>query len=188
VSEQVGRDGRELTRRRLLRVLGYGSVALMGGRLLGRADAARAVSPQPLITRLNREWGLEYPIVGAGMGFYALPELVAAISNAGALGVLGAAAEPPPRVLALIRDIKTRTNRPFGVDFVNTTLLGAGVPAVTDEHIEACAVEAVPLVVFFWDPPSGAGYSACTPSAPRCGCRWPRWTALGKHWVEAWMP
>jgi NAD(P)H-dependent flavin oxidoreductase YrpB (nitropropane dioxygenase family) len=40
---------------------------------------------------------LAHPVVGAGMGFVALPELVAAVSNAGGLGVLGVAPEPPPR-------------------------------------------------------------------------------------------
>jgi NAD(P)H-dependent flavin oxidoreductase YrpB (nitropropane dioxygenase family) len=40
-------------------------------------------------TRLAREYGVEFPFVSAGMGFIALPELVAAVSNAGGLGLLG---------------------------------------------------------------------------------------------------
>jgi NAD(P)H-dependent flavin oxidoreductase YrpB (nitropropane dioxygenase family) len=36
----------------------------------------------------TREYGLELPFISAGMGFVALPELVAAVSNAGGLGCL----------------------------------------------------------------------------------------------------
>ncbi len=105
---------------------------------------------------MTKEYGLAYPIVGAGMGFYALPELVAAISNAGALGVLGTAPEPPPRVEFLIREVKARTSNLYGVDLVNTTLFGQGVPAVTDDHIDVLVAEQVPIVVFFWNVPSRA--------------------------------
>src|SRR5262249_22813011 len=82
--------------------------------------------------------------------------LVAAISNAGALGVLGAAVEPPPRLQILIQQIRARTPNLFGVDLVNTTLFGAGVPAITDAHIDVLVQESLPVVVFFWNPPTQA--------------------------------
>ena len=87
--------------------------------------AARRVRAQPAS---RASTAITYPIVGAGMGFYSRPPLVAAISNAGGLGVLGAAAEPPPRLLSLIHETRTRTRRPFGVDLVNTTFSAAGLP------------------------------------------------------------
>jgi enoyl-[acyl-carrier protein] reductase II len=141
-----------MNRRKILQLLGYGGAALLAGP--ARADGGR-ITPG-LRTRLTHEYGLRHPIVGAGMGFYALPELVAAISNAGALGVLGAAVEPPPRLQFLIQQIKASTPHLYGVDLVNTTLFGAGVPAITDAHIDVLVAERVPVVVFFWDPPTQA--------------------------------
>lgn len=104
-----------------------------------------------LSTRLTRDYGLEFPFVSAGMGFIALPELVAAVSNAGGLGLLGVGPAPPPLMQQMIRQIKTLTPRPFGVDFIHeNTSFG---PATTDEHIDACIAEGVKLVVFFWNLP-----------------------------------
>lgn len=61
--------------------------------------------------------GIRYPIVQAGMAGATTPELVAAVSNAGGLGVFGAALTPPDRVREVIRAIKSLTDRPFGVNF-----------------------------------------------------------------------
>lgn len=69
---------------------------------------------------------IEYPIMLAGMGptvgggqaGVAGPELVAAVSNAGGLGVLGAAGFPPDRLEQAIKRIQDLTDRPFGVDIL----------------------------------------------------------------------
>lgn len=66
---------------------------------------------------------IEYPIVLAGMGGASVPALAAAVSNAGGLGVLGAAACAPERLRAWIRQTRELTDKPFGVD----TLLPASV-------------------------------------------------------------
>jgi len=103
-------------------------------------------------TRLTRRLGLENPIVQAGMGFVALPELVAAVSNAGGLGILGVSPEPPPAIGNMADATRRLTSRPFGVDLVHArTTLG---DSCTDEHIAACVAARVPLVVFHWDVPS----------------------------------
>jgi len=52
------------------------------------------------------------------MGWVAKPELVAAVSEAGAIGFLAAATLPPERVEDEIKKIKALTNRPFGVNFL----------------------------------------------------------------------
>jgi enoyl-[acyl-carrier protein] reductase II len=105
-------------------------------------------------TPFTKRYGLDFPFVSAGMGFLALPELVAAVCNAGGLGVLGIAVEPPPLVRQMIRQVRALTARPFGVDFIcETTPLG---PLATPEHVEVCAQEAVPVVVFFWNMPPAA--------------------------------
>lgn len=139
----------DLSRRQILQILGFGSAAGLAMRPF-RALASQEAS---LTTRLTQEYDLQYPIVGAGVGFYALPDLVAAISNAGGLGVLGAAPEGPERMQLLIQQTKARTTRPFGVDLVNTTLFGMGIPAIVDDHINVCVEEQIPLVVFFWNTP-----------------------------------
>src|SRR5262245_14937632 len=100
-----------MSRRRLMQLLGCGTVGLATGSAPGRAGGGG------ISTRLTREYGLAHPFVGAGMGFVAMPELVAAVSNAGGLGVLGNAIEPPPSTQVLIRQIKALTAGPFGIDF-----------------------------------------------------------------------
>ncbi|BAV66580.1 nitronate monooxygenase family protein [Sphingobium cloacae] len=76
-----------------------------------------------LNSRICGMLGIDYPIVLAGMGGASVPRLAAAVSNAGGLGVLGAAACPPEQLRAWIRETRALTDRPFGVD----TLLPASV-------------------------------------------------------------
>jgi NAD(P)H-dependent flavin oxidoreductase YrpB (nitropropane dioxygenase family) len=103
-----------------------------------------------LRTRLTEQYGLEVPFASAGMGFVAMPEL-AAVSNAGGLGLLGVAPAPPPAMQAMIQAIKQLTSRPFGVDLIIAdTAFG---PATTTEHIEVCGEEGIKVVVFFWNLP-----------------------------------
>ena len=67
--------------------------------------------------------GIQVPILLAGMGGASTPELAAAVSDAGGLGVLGAAGCGPKQLRAWIRRTRELTDRPFGVD----TLLPASV-------------------------------------------------------------
>ncbi|MFQ5697254.1 MAG: NAD(P)H-dependent flavin oxidoreductase, partial [Myxococcota bacterium] len=67
--------------------------------------------------------GIEHPVLLAGMGGAANPRLVAAVSEAGGLGVLGAAACGPDQLRDWIHEVRSLTDRPFGVD----TLLPASV-------------------------------------------------------------
>ena len=69
--------------------------------------------------------GIEYPVILAGMGPVAgtgdpvaTAELVAAVSNAGGLGVLGGVAYSPRELREEIRKIRALTNKPFGVDLL----------------------------------------------------------------------
>jgi NAD(P)H-dependent flavin oxidoreductase YrpB (nitropropane dioxygenase family) len=144
-----------IDRRRLLQLLGAGGAAWALG-LTARQGSRGAGGGRPKVlnTRLTEEYGLDFPFVGAGMGFVALPGLVAAVSNAGGLGVLGNGVEPPPSTQVLIRQIKALTDEPFGVDFfLDTSAFG---PATMDGHIGVCIAEAVPLVVFHFDIPPQA--------------------------------
>lgn len=85
-----------------------------------------------LHSRICDIFGIRYPIVLAGMGGASVPRLAAAVSNAGGLGILGAAACAPEELRAWIREVRSLTDKPFGVD----TLLPA---SVRREAVEAAA-------------------------------------------------
>jgi len=76
-----------------------------------------------LHSRICEIFGIQYPIVLAGMGGASVPRLAAAVSNAGGLGILGAAACSPEQLREWIREMRSLTDKPFGVD----TLLPASV-------------------------------------------------------------
>ena len=81
--------------------------------------------------------GIRYPIVLAGMGglhgMVNPPELVAAVSNAGGLGVTGLTDVEPEEIRSRIRRIRELTDRPFGIDL----LLPATMDDAEPESIEA---------------------------------------------------
>jgi enoyl-[acyl-carrier protein] reductase II len=63
-------------------------------------------------------FGIDYPIILAGMGGVSMAPLVAAVSNAGGLGVIGAANLSPDDLRAEIRRTRTLTEKPFAVDLL----------------------------------------------------------------------
>jgi len=105
-----------------------------------------------LDTSLTRLLGIRYPIAQGGMAWVATWELVAAVSNGGGLGILGAGNAPVDYVTHQIKEIKTHTDNPYGV---NVPLFSPCVDAV----IALCCEEKVPVVT------TGAGNP--TPYIPR---------------------
>ncbi len=69
-------------------------------------------------TRICDLLGIEHPIILAGMSPVAEWELAAAVSEAGGLGVLGAAGMTPDQISASVRKIREYTSKPFGVDIL----------------------------------------------------------------------
>ncbi|MBD9725639.1 nitronate monooxygenase [Streptomyces caniscabiei] len=67
-------------------------------------------------TALTRLVGVRHPIVQTGMGWVAGPRLVSAAANAGALGVLASATMTPARLREAVREVRSRTDAPFGVN------------------------------------------------------------------------
>lgn len=67
-------------------------------------------------TALTELVGVRYPVVQTGMGWVAGPRLVTAAAEAGALGILGSATMSPDRLRAAVREVRSRTDRPFGVN------------------------------------------------------------------------
>ena len=77
-------------------------------------------SDEPMLaTRFSRHVGIRYPIVMGGMGPPSTsPELVAAVSDAGGLGILGCSGLPPARVAEMAAAIRAQTARPFGLNLL----------------------------------------------------------------------
>jgi NAD(P)H-dependent flavin oxidoreductase YrpB (nitropropane dioxygenase family) len=99
-----------------------------------------------LTTRVTRRLGISHPVIQAGMGGVARAALVAAVSNAGGLGMLGMIRQPAVFVREQIRLTRTLTSRPFGVNLV----LAVPAPEGLDAQLAVCLEERVPVVSFFW--------------------------------------
>ena len=69
-------------------------------------------------TEVTRLLGIEYPIIQGGMAWVAEYHLASAVSNAGGLGLIGAASAPGEWVREQIREAKKLTDRPFGVNIM----------------------------------------------------------------------
>ena len=111
--------------------------------------------PPRLRTPLCDLLGIEVPVLGAPMGFVCGPELAAAVSNAGGLGVMSFDANPPGVLRAEIRRLRSLTDRPFGVGVL---LAGPRLPFPFQAVVEACLDERMPvLLTFRGDPTSFVG-------------------------------
>ena len=80
-------------------------------------------------TRLTELLGIEHPVMLAGMGGVSYHQLVAAVSEAGGFGCLGASTMSPDRMAAEIAEVRARTDKPFGVDLL-TAMPGDMTPLV----------------------------------------------------------
>lgn len=69
-------------------------------------------------TEVTRLLGVKYPIIQGGMAWVAVYHLAAAVSNAGGLGLIGAASAPAEWVREQIQKAKELTDKPFGVNIM----------------------------------------------------------------------
>lgn len=90
-------------------------------------------------TRITDLLGIEYPIIQGGMAWVAEYHLAAAVSNAGGLGLIGAANAPAEWVREQIREVRKLTEKPFGV---NIMLMSPNA----DEVAKIIVEEKVPVV------------------------------------------
>jgi enoyl-[acyl-carrier protein] reductase II len=86
-------------------------------------------------------FGIKYPILLAGMGGVAMHKLVAAVSNAGGLGVIGAASLTPDQLRAEISKTRELTDKPFAVDLL------APIPDMMRPHMPVLLEEKVRIFV-----------------------------------------
>lgn len=86
-------------------------------------------------------FGIKYPILLAGMGGVAMHKLTAAVSNAGGLGVIGAAGCTPEELRNEIRKTRELTDKPFAVDLL------APIPDMMRPHMPVLIEEKVKIFV-----------------------------------------
>src|SRR6476646_108660 len=98
-------------------------------------------------TTLCDTLGIDHPIIAAPMGpDLSGPELVAAVSNAGGLGILQAQFCPPPLFRDEIHCVRPLPARPFGVNLL--------LHFPVEDQVAVCLEERVPVLSFFWGDPT----------------------------------
>lgn len=115
-------------------------------------------------TEITKLLGIEYPIIQGGMAWVAEYHLAAAVSNAGGLGLIGAASAPAEWVREQVREAKKLTDKPFGVNImlmspyadevakviveenVQVVTTGAGSPEKYMEMWKNAGVKVIPVV------------------------------------------
>ena len=109
-------------------------------------------------TPAARALGVRYPLLQAPMSGSTTPELAAAVSNAGALGSLGAAWLAPADLRAAIRAVRQLTDRPFMVNLFAWPEPDAAPDAhpALDEQLAVVVEEQVPVFSFTFGIPDFA--------------------------------
>jgi NAD(P)H-dependent flavin oxidoreductase YrpB (nitropropane dioxygenase family) len=96
-------------------------------------------------TPLTKLTGVHHPLVQTGMGWVAGPRLVSATANAGALGILASATMSPDRLRSAIREVKARTDAPFGVNLrADAADAAERVRVIIDEGVRVASFALAP--------------------------------------------
>jgi NAD(P)H-dependent flavin oxidoreductase YrpB (nitropropane dioxygenase family) len=101
-----------------------------------------------LVTPLCERLGIDVPVVQAPVGSAVTAELVAAVSNAGGLGMLALTWMSPRKAVEEVRKVRSLTGRPFGVNLV--------LDFPVEPILAACLEEGVSIVSTFWGDPAAA--------------------------------
>lgn len=97
-----------------------------------------------LTTRVTEMLGIEYPIIGGPMAYVSGPELVAAQSNAGGLGIIASISfQTLDELRDVIRRTKDLTDKPFAI---NVTLLPMARPIKYEDYFEISLEEGVKII------------------------------------------
>ncbi len=92
-------------------------------------------------TRITEMLGIKHPVILSGMSWISVPEMVAAVSNAGGLGILATGPLDAEQTRKSVRRIRELTNKPFGA---NASLLFPGAA----ENAKVLLEEKVPVINF----------------------------------------
>jgi len=90
-------------------------------------------------TKITELFNIKYPVLLPGMSWISVPRLVAAVSNAGGLGILATGPLSSDETRKSIKKIRELTDKPFGIGI---TLLMPG----SKENAEVACEEKVPVV------------------------------------------
>jgi NAD(P)H-dependent flavin oxidoreductase YrpB (nitropropane dioxygenase family) len=93
-------------------------------------------------TRFCELFGVDHPVALGGMGSIFAPPLVAAVSEAGALGALGCHGLPADRIRAAVAEIRKRTQKPFALNFL--------LFVIEEEPFAAALAEKPAAIAFAW--------------------------------------
>src|ERR1700676_391149 len=96
--------------------------------------------------------GIDVPVLQAGMSTYTTPELVAAVSNAGGLGIIGGLGRTADELRSEIRKVRELTSRPFGVNHVLCQLDPAA--------LQVTLAQRVPVLSLAWGRSEDLTYQA----------------------------
>ncbi|MEV4331938.1 nitronate monooxygenase [Streptomyces sp. NPDC049597] len=98
-----------------------------------------------IATPLTELVGVRHPIVQTGMGWVAGPRLVSAAANAGALGILASATMTTGRLRSAVREVKSRTDAPFGVNLrADARDAAERVRIIIDEDVKVASFALAP--------------------------------------------
>ncbi|MEU3937353.1 nitronate monooxygenase [Streptomyces sp. NPDC029044] len=103
------------------------------------------MSDTAIATALTELVGVRTPIVQTGMGWVAGPRLVSAAANAGALGILASATMTPQQLRSAVREVRSRTDAPFGVNLrADASDAGERVRIILDEGVKVASFALAP--------------------------------------------
>lgn len=105
-----------------------------------------------LHTRVRRLLRIDVPIVQAGMARCTTPELAAAVSNAGGLGIIAARGLTADQLRSEIRRVRELTNKPFGVNHIACLL--------DDASVDVTLAQRVPVLSLSWGRATDLTYQA----------------------------
>jgi NAD(P)H-dependent flavin oxidoreductase YrpB (nitropropane dioxygenase family) len=98
-----------------------------------------------LRTPICATFGIDVPIVQTGMGWVAGARLVTATADAGALGILASATMTYDQLRDAVREVKSRTDRPFGVNLrADSEDADARVALLVDEGVRVASFALAP--------------------------------------------
>ncbi|MDD5038006.1 MAG: nitronate monooxygenase [Dehalococcoidales bacterium] len=86
-------------------------------------------------TRMTELFGIKHPIMLSGMNWLTTPKLVAAVCNAGGLGVLAGSHYDKDGIKKAIKELRELTDKPFGINLTLGVGTRALIPAVIEEKV-----------------------------------------------------
>lgn len=108
-------------------------------------EGAAGPGPPALHTPFCDLVGVRYPIVQTGMGWVAGPSLVAATAEAGGLGILASATMTLAELRAAVAEVRSRTDRPFGVNMrTDVADVGDRVALMVDQGVRVASFAQAP--------------------------------------------